>query len=620
MARDPNALAMSQTQQFVLAGGVDQVSPAMALKPGVARDALNYECNVLGGYTRITGYERFDGRVKPSEQPYSVMQAQQLVPFVVGQLIHGAVSNATAVIAYITPHPAGGVYLVLAKLQGTFIVNEFLLVGGNAYGKALSQTQRSGAPTPKTDAQWKKYVEDIYRLDIQAVPGSGRVLGVWFYNDVVYAFRNHTDGLSAKMWKATSTGWQLVTTPTLQPGGKYEFVNANFGGTAAMKKMFGVDGVNKGFMFDGTTFTQITTGMAIDAPEHLAYHKQFLFYSFRASLQHSSIGNPTQWSVVTGAGEIALGDNITSIISYTSGTSGGSDSSNAALLIHTMSTTQILYGSSELDFSLAPVSTQQGGMPHTVQLLDQPYFISDLGVVNLSTTQNFGNFQQSSLSQQMNPFIVQERARAISSCIVREKSQYRVFFSDGLALYLSFVNGKIIGLMPINLNVQVACICSLKSSNNDELIFFGDDEGMVYQMDKGNNFDGDSIPSYIHLAFSAFRSPRIKKAWKRGTLEMNGTGYFELELSSSLGWGSADIATTPAYNVGIALKEAVWDQFVWDQFFWDGQNEGPTVFELNGSSENISLRLMSEGDCFAPFTVSSVLYHYLMRRQLRSDN
>jgi len=373
-------------------------------------------------------------------------------------------------------------------------------------------------------------------------------------------------------------------------------------------------------MFDGTTFTQITTGMAVDAPEHVEYHKQFLFYSFRASLQHSSIGDPTSWSVVTGAGEIALGDNITSIKSYTSGTSGGSDSSNAALLIHTRSTTESLYGSSELDFSLAPISTQQGGMENTVQLLDQPYFISDLGVVNLSTTQKFGNFEQSSLSQQLNPFIIQERARAISSCIVREKSQYRVFFSDGLGLYLSFINGKIIGLMPVNLNIQVACICSQKLSTNDEVIFFGDDEGMVYQMDKGNNFDGQAIPSYIYLSFSAFRSPRIKKAWKRGTLEMNGTGYFELAISSSLGWGSTDISSTPAYNLGVSLKQTIWDQFVWDQFFWDGQSEGPTVFELNGSSENISLRLMSEGDCFAPFTVSSVLYHYLMRRQLRSDN
>ena len=100
---------------------------------------------------------------------------------------------------------------------------------------------------------------DVFGLnpeDIQQVPGSGNVLGVWVYNDVTYAFRNNAAGTAACMYKASGTGWQLVTTPTLLPGGKYECVNANFGGTAAMKKMYGCDSVNKAFQFDGTTFTQ----------------------------------------------------------------------------------------------------------------------------------------------------------------------------------------------------------------------------------------------------------------------------------------------------------------------------------------------------------------------------
>ncbi len=47
-----------------LAGGLDQVTPTLTLPPGFARKAANFECNVSGGYTRIAGYERFDGRAR----------------------------------------------------------------------------------------------------------------------------------------------------------------------------------------------------------------------------------------------------------------------------------------------------------------------------------------------------------------------------------------------------------------------------------------------------------------------------------------------------------------------------------------------------------------------------
>ena len=49
-----------------LSGGLDQVTPTLSLQPGVARRAANFECSINGGYTRIAGYERFDGRPSPS--------------------------------------------------------------------------------------------------------------------------------------------------------------------------------------------------------------------------------------------------------------------------------------------------------------------------------------------------------------------------------------------------------------------------------------------------------------------------------------------------------------------------------------------------------------------------
>ena len=55
---------MGATQQsvVVMAGGLDLSTPALAVQPGTAQLALNYELPTLGGYRSVQGYERFDGQ------------------------------------------------------------------------------------------------------------------------------------------------------------------------------------------------------------------------------------------------------------------------------------------------------------------------------------------------------------------------------------------------------------------------------------------------------------------------------------------------------------------------------------------------------------------------------
>ena len=52
--------------QIVLQGGLDLETPALTVSPGRMLACKNFEVNTLGGYTRIEGYERFDGQPQPS--------------------------------------------------------------------------------------------------------------------------------------------------------------------------------------------------------------------------------------------------------------------------------------------------------------------------------------------------------------------------------------------------------------------------------------------------------------------------------------------------------------------------------------------------------------------------
>ena len=63
---------------FPLGGGLDLVTPAIAIPPGRLRHCLNFEPYVGGGYLRTPGYERYDGGKRPSEGKVSMYVAKRL--------------------------------------------------------------------------------------------------------------------------------------------------------------------------------------------------------------------------------------------------------------------------------------------------------------------------------------------------------------------------------------------------------------------------------------------------------------------------------------------------------------------------------------------------------------
>lgn len=183
---------------------------------------------------------------------------------------------------------------------------------------------------------------------------------------------------------------------TLSPGGKYEFSNYNFRGDTAGITMYGVNTVNQGFSWDGTTFVKITTGVETDTPEHIATHQKHLFFSFNGgSIQHSSIGAPNKWNAITGAAELGIGDDV----------SGFSNEVNNVMSIFTRNDAYMLYGSSSADWELRKFHAGAGAIPYTLQKMDQTFFLDDRGISSIFTVQYFGDFQSAVASDKIDPYI-----------------------------------------------------------------------------------------------------------------------------------------------------------------------------------------------------------------------
>ena len=113
---------------FPLQGGLDLMTPAIALDAGKTFDAQNYEPEITGGYRRIDGYERYDGHAPPSQANYWILPySPSTVSFVVGNTVTGYNSGATGVLLAIESNVAGEVYpnfLVLGQVSGNFIQGE----------------------------------------------------------------------------------------------------------------------------------------------------------------------------------------------------------------------------------------------------------------------------------------------------------------------------------------------------------------------------------------------------------------------------------------------------------------------------------------------------------------
>ncbi len=387
---------------------------------------------------------------------------------------------------------------------------------------------------------------------------------------------------------------------TLAIGGRYETVYKNFAGSGS-RKIYGCSGANKGFEFDGTVYAQIRTGMADDRPNHVHVHKFQLFFSFGPSVQHSAPGEPFNWSPVVGAGEIAVGDNVTAFSSEYGSEAG------AALAIYSRNSINILYGNDDSDWQLVPYRDEIGAYPYTVQQLGQTIRVDDQGITSLGQSQDFGNFANASLSARINSWIFTRKSTAISSTFCRAKSQYRLYFSDNSALYITFEGRKVLGMMPQMLDHQITCVISQEDTSGNERIYAGTESGYVMEMEKGTSFDGAAIDWYFMTHFAHFGSPRLQKRYFSASIETVGLGYCAFQFSFELGYGSTALhQPTADLSIEAEFNASRWDEFTWDQFWWDGQSISPSYAKLFGDAENISFVLRGSSAEYNPILFSGI--------------
>lgn len=416
---------------------------------------------------------------------------------------------------------------------------------------------------------------------------------------------------------ATATGGTTVTLSgvqtaiTMAVGGKFEFSDGNFTGAASTNRKYGCDGINRAFEFDGDVLAPIVTGATTDNPKHIEYHKNILFVAIGSSLMYSTTGNPFNYQATLLAGEIGVGELITGLLVMP-----GSQAT-ATMMVTSRANTFMLYGTGASSFQMVSFNTGAGGLDYTQQNMADTYMMDDRGVVSLKTSLNFGNFDQATLTFNINKFIGEKRTKTSYACLDRRKSQYRIFFNDGFGLYITMVNGQWLGNMPVYFPNPVYMVTETKYTNGEEASFFCSTNGFVYQLDKGTSFDGTNLDAYLVLNYNSIKSPRSRKRYRKCAVEVSGSGYAQIAFGYLLGYSASDISQDLPRTYSSNIQMMQWDNFTWDNFTWDGKTIVPNECQMDGTAENVALTFRSGTNYIQPYTINTAILHYSHRRAMR---
>jgi len=667
-----------------LAGGVDQVTTPVLVEPGKLITCSNFEPDINGGYRRMGGFERFDGRQSPTDADYTYVTTNSSL-ISVGDTVATAGLTASGYVLFVS-----GSDIAVSMTAGTFAPNDDLYVGATLVGQAL-RVSVNAAETVDDHTVIKKELANYIRTFISAPPGEGPIRGLWEYKNIVYAFRDNVGATAGQMYKSSSSGWQLVTggkeiqftgavgeifdgdtitgftsgatatvvrallrtgtwtvagvgtlvissvtgtfnaseelrvggvkkvmsaslatTITLPAGGKYDFDNYNFFAQADTLRMYFANGAGVIHEFDGTNLIPIRTGLSNDRPTFIKGHKGYLVIGIQSSLQMSSVGNPYSWTALTGAAELGLGDTITGLQPQRG------DAQTASMIITTKRKTLMLYGSSSSDFRMITLSPDTGGEAYTLQNINTPYMLDTKGVVSALETLDFGNFELGVKTRLVQPFINDLQGNATSSMIVRTQNQYRIFKNDGTGLILQVSkedNGNVTFFDYGTVITNVAA--SYIDANGVERRMIGSTDGMVYEIDKGTSFDGDSIVAYFLTVFNTVKSAHVRKRFRRVNVQTRSNGKTTINVGYDLSYGSSDNIAGNISSKTNTGSGGFWGSFIWDNFTWDGSYSEQVTVDTPGTGDSLAVIVNTDRDDMLPFTIHTLIFNYSFGRMER---
>jgi len=512
----------------------------------------------------------------------------------------------------------------MADRIGAFKVN---CIGGmNTNRDVLAQgEQEPGSATqlvnyePATSGGYRRI--SGYSNDYGTVPGIGKVLGVEVVtgiNDSILACRAPSTGTDYfYYWDDSTDAWVAVTTPvsvSMTAVNKVRFTEFNWFSSRVVL----VDGVNRAAVYDGTTYTQLSSANSPAAPKYCTAFKNHLFLAGDSTepfnLYFSSPLAETDFSPANGAGVINVGFEIVQIKPF-----------RDVLYIFGKNSIKSLVGNSIIDFSVIDVTTNLGCVvpDSVIEIGGNLLFLSPDGFRPVAGTSKIGDVELETVSKQIQftlTAILQELVagsidpETLSSVVIKKKSQFRLFLpNDGSFGLLGGLRQSSSGLnFEYSQLYDIPATCASSGYIGiEEIVIHGDASGKVHRQEVGVSFDNKDILSIYQTPHFYFEDPTLRKNFYTITTFLRSEGSSSLLLGVSYDFDDSVGVFNPAnYTLNTLGAAAYYNEALYNaDATYDGNPSPVTKTNISGSGFSIAFKYVTN-DTRASHTIQGIVINY----------
>ena len=384
------------------------------------------------------------------------------------------------------------------------------------------------------------------------------------------------------------------------------------------------DGVNEPFSFrmegtgaalsSRTYFTEEITVTGTKGVQFITSHDHHLIAAGvednENTVYYSVNLDPTSFSG-SGAGAVTISDKIVGIKGFRTDLFIFCENSIHKLININNSSTVAVIPVAESVGCLSGYSIQEIG--------GDLIFLAPDGLRTVAGTSRIGDVELGTVSKSIQPIITELAQNVndytISSVVLREKSQYRLFYSNE-----SLTNASqrgIIGTLSPNgfewsetVGIEVTAIGSGFNTNGIEKYYHGDTDGYLYIHNSGDDFNGSAIdaryqtPDYDYGDFGTLKTLHYVK------LSIGPENEIQPSVRVRFDYDSTDTPQPEDYLLDSVPAPSIFGSAIFGTAKF-GAAEQPLVrLALQGSGYSNSFRILTN-DTNAPYTINGLYIDYI---------
>ena len=384
------------------------------------------------------------------------------------------------------------------------------------------------------------------------------------------------------------------------------------------------DGANKPYIFrmEGTGdlntrtfFSEEITVSSTKGVKYVTTHDKHLIAAGvednLSTIFYSATLDPTSFTG-TGSGSIVVEDQIEGIRGFR----------NELFIFCTNSIFKLININDSSNIAIVPVTKNVGCLSgYSIQEIGGDLiFLAPDGLRTVAGTARIGDIELGTVSKAIQPLVTDLAENintfVISSVVLREKSQYRLFYTN-TSLEQTQQKGIIGTLRPNGFqwsetrSLEVTAIGSGFDNNNVEQYYHGDTEGFVYQHDTGNNFDGSNILARFETPNYDYGDLGTLKTLHYVRVSASSEGIVEPDLQVRFDYGNTDIPQPPdLFDIGVINPPSKFADALFNTNVFGGGDNPLIRVPLQGSGTSNNFTIISD-DTKAPYTINGFYVDYI---------